>query len=184
MDRGETGQKCEEKSLHSILQPRDGGRPHPTRDQLPGCLQWGGWQVNKCASGGTHLLSCCLQHPTSPCHPAHPHCPASRQHTNPFQLPAQHPAREDWVQWNNQGRGKHIQTRGAVLPLRFLTSCMFKDLRGKATDLNCSVLLPKVIFAHLPCGLLLLGHLRKVIQHSVPKQLKVTQLFKTGHVLC
>ncbi|KAI3374999.1 hypothetical protein L3Q82_021521, partial [Scortum barcoo] len=52
---------------------------------------------------------------------------------------------------------------------------------GGATGLNCSTLLLKVIFTHLPSGLLLLERLRKVIQHSVPKQLKVTQLFKTGH---
>lgn len=42
----------------------------------------------------------------------------------------------------------------------------------------------KVIFTYLPGGLLMLECLRKVIQHSIPKQLKVTQLFKTGHVLC
>lgn len=55
---------------------------------------------------------------------------------------------------------------------------------GGATGLNCSMFLLQVLFSHLPGGLLLLEHFRKVIQHSVPKQLKVTQLFKTGHVLC
>lgn len=63
-------------------------------------------------------------------------------------------------------------------------SCRFEELSGGATGLNCSTLLLKVIFTHVPGGLLLLGRLRKVMQHSVPKQLKVTQLFKTGHVLC
>lgn len=63
-------------------------------------------------------------------------------------------------------------------------SRQFKGFIGRATGLNCSMLLLKVIFTRLPGGLLLLGRLRKVIQHSVPEQLKVTQLFKTGHVLC
>lgn len=50
---------------------------------------------------------------------------------------------------------------------------------------RCGVFLLKVISTHLPGGQLLLERLRKkVIQHSVPKQLKVTQLFKTGQFLC
>lgn len=63
------------------------------------------------------------------------------------------------------------------------TSSEFNEVIGGAAGLNCSTLPLKVIFTHLPGGPLLLGRLRKVIQHSVPKQLKVTQLFKTGHVL-
>lgn len=38
----------------------------------------------------------------------------------------------------------------------------------EATGLTCSMLHLKVIFTHLPGGLLLLERLRKVIQHSVP----------------
>uniref|UniRef100_A0A3Q4HZ48 MAP6 domain containing 1 n=1 Tax=Neolamprologus brichardi TaxID=32507 RepID=A0A3Q4HZ48_NEOBR len=53
-----------------------------------------------------------------------------------------------------------------------------------AARLNPGSLILKVIFTHLPGGLLLLGHHRKVIQHSVPERLNVTQLFKTGHVPC
>lgn len=64
-------------------------------------------------------------------------------------------------------------------------SCRFNEFIGRATGLTLAACSPlKVIFTHLPGGLLLLERLRKVIQHSVPKQLKVTQLFKTGHALC
>jgi len=55
---------------------------------------------------------------------------------------------------------------------------MYKGLIGGATGLNCSMLLPKFSFSRLPGGLLLMGRFRKVIQHPVLKQLKVTQQFK------
>lgn len=74
-------------------------------------------------------------------------------------------------------------TKGEV-GIEAMSLTIFKHSAGRTTGLTCPVLLFKAIFTHLPGGLLLLGHLRKVIQHSVPKQLKVTQLFKTGHVLC
>lgn len=179
VDGGETGQECEEKPSSSVLQSGDGGHKSPTWDQLPGRLQRGRPEVHRAASGGAHHPICQHLHTTCCRPPARPHRPAGRQHTEPLRPPAEHPTREGWDQRNDQGRGKQCCVAAKTYP----TSSEFNEVTGGAAGLNCSTLPLKVIFTPLPGGSLLLGRLRKVIQHSVPKQLKVTQLFKTGHVL-